>query len=81
MVKRLILIAVIFGCLQAAPQDGEFTELTEISGAITEPELPSGLPPAGAWHNISTDDKFLIGLVLRSVNFINNELKLSPALQ
>jgi hypothetical protein len=79
MVKRLILIAVIFGCLNAAPQDGELTEFSEISGAISE--LPSGLPPAGAWHNISTDDKFLIGLVVRSVNFINNELKLSPALQ
>lgn len=74
MVKRLVLIIVIFGCVNAAPQEGA-TEATE-----TIPK-PSEFPIAGGWNNISTDDEVLIGLIVRSINFINNQLQLNPALQ
>jgi hypothetical protein len=69
MVKRFVLIAVILGCLNV----GSSQDIPVV--------FPPPIPQTGGWYNIANDDKTLIGLVVRGVNFINNELKLSSALQ
>ncbi len=38
-----------------------------------------GLPPAGQWFIIPQLDIDLVGLCVRGINFINNDLQLSPA--
>jgi hypothetical protein len=56
MFGKILLIVVLFGCLNAAPQ--------------------SIMP--GSWYNISVLDRDLVGLCVRGINFINNELNISP---